>query len=260
MLRVASVLLAALLLGFAGGAEAQFPVVGDWNRSQHNSTDTTSHVTSLPSNIVSGDLLLLAFCADEAPTITWPSGWTEIAVVTDGSSAVTAGMAYRVADGSEGATATVTTSTTEKSAHLTWRIKKDTFTGTPEGTTNSGTSANPDPPALTPSWGTQDVRWIVLACVDGTSALQRGSTNYFEINRDTNNTSTGVSATSQERPLNASTENPGGLTNSSSSAWSTITVGVRGATPAGGGGGTRKCVIGAWLPVEPVAFAGCQRL
>ena len=84
-----------------------------------SSAAQTSHVITMPSGIVSGDLLICFFGADDAGTnaVTFPEGWNEIAEGTNNSILA---IAWREATGSD--SLTITTDDSEDSAAVVVRI------------------------------------------------------------------------------------------------------------------------------------------
>lgn len=208
-----------------------FPTVAGTNGG-NSGANTTSHTVNLPANIASGDLLIIVFGVDGNPTLTWPSGandaFTEVFNAANGV-ACRLGVAYRIANGNEPASVTVTTSVSEGSAHTTYRITGWHGTTPPEvATAATGVSANPDPGSLSPSWGNADTLWLA-ACVHdvGTRTVSGYPTNYLNgINNRWNNTA-GVGVGSAERQLTAASENPGAFTLSGSDDWVATVIGVR---------------------------------
>jgi hypothetical protein len=187
-------------------------------------TTGTSHTVYLPSNISSGNLLLVFFSiyVSSVPTITFPGGWTQLYNTTY-STYVRSGAWYRVADGTEGATITVTTSTNASSAHTSYLLTQ--YSGTPEGAAATGSSAAPDPPNLTPSWGAKDTLWFAVC---GTGAFGGSVTSYPTNYADGKLYlyTSGGNATAI-RQLNAASENPGAFTLSSSAFWVAGTVAIQ---------------------------------
>jgi len=84
------------------------------------SADQTSHTISLPAGITAGDYLVMVFAKDGASgTVTPPSGWTQ----KQGGTGVDAAYVFdRTADGSESGTVTVSTSVSDSSSAIVWRI------------------------------------------------------------------------------------------------------------------------------------------
>lgn len=102
------------------------PAVQTTATSQHDGSNTTSHVVSLPSGIVSGNLLVVNFCNDGNAAVTFPAGWTKFLDIAQ-SNDVRLSSAYRQADGTEGSTITVTTASNERSGHTAYRITATSF-------------------------------------------------------------------------------------------------------------------------------------
>lgn len=209
--------------------EAAYPIVESTDTSIVP-TQETSHTVDLPSGIESGDLLLMLFGAQAEVVITWPGGWTELdqhqnGDVTEGAG----GAAYRVATGSEGSTATVTTNAITDSAHHTFRITD--YTGVPEiSTVAYGTSSSPNPSSLTPSWGTSLTLWFTFFGGDHASPASVSSypSSYGDgqatLSRD------GYAwIASARRELASSSENPGSFTLSAvADGWHVWTISVQG--------------------------------
>lgn len=195
-------------------------------------TAGTSHTVNLPADIAEGDLLLVFFVAVywlSAPSITFPEGWTQLFQTPYGAS-ITFGGWYRIADGAEGATITVTTSSTDKAGHTSYRITG--YSGTPEsGTAATGNTATPNPPNLTPSWGAKDTLWFVCAGTKSGSkqALIGCPTNYTNCRIEF--VGTGCCLGSSRRELNAASEDPGTFSMSYSQYWIANTVAIQPAVP-----------------------------
>lgn len=187
-----------------------FPSVVTTNTSVEN-TATLSHTVSLPSGISAGDLLIVVFAVRDIPDVTWPMGWTEIAEIDDTTNSdQTLAVAYRDADGGEGATITVTTSATKVSAHTSYRISgaADPAVQAPEVSTGAhNLSEDPDPDSLTPTGGAKDYLWIACCGRGDNDVATAAPTNYGNL---LTAGSTGFDAVaSAERQLNASSEDPG---------------------------------------------------
>ena len=203
-------------------AASSFPQVAATNTS--TAASSTSIVISLPSGIANGDLLI-AMCFGYADrTHTWPAGWTELWDSDTGN--IAAAGAYRVADGGEGSTITVTLGIgATSSSHITYRITG--YQGTPEvGTAVGGNSTTPDPPSVTPSWGSTKTLWIAAASENSTSVATAAPTNYGNLITVAAANNSAMSAT---RELEASSENPGGFTIPSSVEWHAQLIAIRGA-------------------------------
>lgn len=201
------------------------------------SSSLTSHVVNLPS-CSAGDLLR-AFAGVRNPG-TWSlaSGWVELGSANAGGVGELT-VFYKVADGSEGATATFVASTPTTGA---WHVRAiaaadwDGSTAPEAAFANSGgiPGSAPNPPSLTPSWGAEDTLWDAVAATAAESIA--GASAYPSGYGGTPDAAwTAVSAGgascavgSTYRAANTATEDPGAFTPSAASRWwMAATVAVR---------------------------------
>jgi hypothetical protein len=223
-------LLLALLV--ASPAWAAFPVVATSNESQESS-DTTTHNLAYPASPAAGDLLMFFFAVDGNTTISaGVAGWDLVC-----STATTEYSEYvysKIAVGGESGTLDLTSSASERSAHIFLRITGAHATTVPTCTIDAGstTNANPNPPSHDPAtWGTEDTLWIAgfLKNIDN-DTMSANPTDYInEILSDSSATGTnaGVQTAIATRALNAASVDPGTFTISASRAWRAFTVAVR---------------------------------
>ena len=203
-----------IVKGTFAKATALFPSVLATNTSLEDTGNPTNHTVSLPAGISAGNLLIVVFSCDGAESVGWPAGWTEIFEVSN-SIFNTLAVAYRQADGLEGATIIVTTGTGERSAHVSYLIKdhEDPATRAPEISTGAtGASINPDPDSLTPTGGAKNYLWLALHGHDVDHATTAIPSSYSNQVSDEGGGSTGTGVGCAERQLNASVENPGTFT------------------------------------------------
>jgi hypothetical protein len=196
--------------------------------SSNNAALAASHTVTLPTGITSGDYLLMWFAADKAQTFT-VTGWVEefyddMERFSLGSGA--GALFSRDADGTEGSTVSVGLSNSQEAAWYCWRISGHDTTTTLEYANNASTSTNPDPPNLTPSWGSKDTLWLTCACIDNL-AITAGPTSWTNFKAESNGDAN--IGTARLESTNTS-ENPGTFT-SSSDDWITVTIGIQ---PSGG--------------------------
>lgn len=129
-----------------------------------NSADTKSHgPITLPSGVEVGDLLLCVFSVDAAPTCTASAGWTKLGQASY-STTVTGAIFWKIATGSDALT--VTTSSSEQSSAIVWRLAHARGI---EGAAEAGSSGYPNPPAFTTTvsaW--PEYLWIVTHSGDST--------------------------------------------------------------------------------------------
>lgn len=201
-----------------------YPTVEATNTSSAASAASAS--VSLPTGIVSGNLLIALCVLFDDRTHTWPAGWTELYDADTGSQSSSA--AYRVADGSEGASITVNFGGgSSASAHITMRISN--YQGTPEvGTAVGGISTSPNPPSITPSWGSDDILVLAMVGARTTSVVSAAPSSYTDLLTVAAGGS-GPSAAIARREVTGTTEDPGTATLPSSVEWTTNTLAIRGA-------------------------------
>lgn len=208
-------------------------------------TDFDSSVTSMPVNmpatVDSGDLLLAFVVVRNA--ITWntiPTGWTKIVEQAGGGSVGETSVFYKIADGTEdGGTATWVASALTTAAWQVMRVTSWHGTTPPEtGTPSSGDASSANPPSLTPSWGSDDTLWVVIAghTAASAAAFTAAPTNYTGFaNNGASSGGSACSIASASRQLNASSEDPGTFTAGGSNRWwASSTIAVR---PTSGGVG-----------------------
>jgi hypothetical protein len=124
------------------------------------STAGTSHVVNLPSGASGNLLLAIMDKGSTAATVGSLAGWNEL---LDENSANGLYIAWRVADGTEGATTTFTLSASTRGAWIVYEISgaADPTIRAPEiGTTASGSSTAPNPPSVSVTGGSRDVLTI----------------------------------------------------------------------------------------------------
>lgn len=205
-----------------------FPTVEAVNGGNEG-LDTINHTVNLPAGINAGDLLLVFFCADGNPTITFPAGWTPLFQTAYGAKF---GCWRRVADGGEGATINVTTSSSERSAHTSYRVTG--YSGTPEvGTTTVGDSTAPNPSSLTTTWAVDDTLWLAACGYDSYGTMSAYPTNYTNGRNDHIWDSNGCGVGTARRNRNIRTEDPGAFTLSQAQPWvaNVVAIAPVGAAP-----------------------------
>ena len=212
-----------------------------------NSSIDTADVTTvdLPASIASGDLLICWFECDQTRSITDWDDFTELFLKSK-SGNHTLWAAYRIADGTAGATIIVTINASERSAHQTFRITGWHGTTPPEvGIAPAAeTSEFPDPPSLAPSWGAEDTTlWMLGLGIDtGNTTVDSYPTNYTNGVRNNNGGGgPGANLATCRRELNASPEDPGTFDLSTSDGVLVNTLAIR---PA-------AAVVGSFPPIQP---------
>lgn len=138
--------------------------IADTTTYSSNDVALSSHNLNLPPNISSGDLLLL-FVMVHNQTITDLSGW-DVLHSAIGSGTDRSRIYAKEATGSEGSTVTLSLSGTSRASCNAYRI-----TGWSGDLTSSGiaisslvaaSTLTPNPPNLTPSWGSAENLWFAI--------------------------------------------------------------------------------------------------
>jgi hypothetical protein len=206
-----------------------FPTVETTNTS-FESSGVTTHNISLPSGVASGDLLIAILSLDgNNADSTWPTGddlWTELLDVASSGNRLS--IAYRDADGTEGATVDVTTDNGRKSSHITFRISGHTVQAPDISTGATGSGANPDPDSLTPAGGADDILWLAICGVDSEFTFSAWPTDYSSNQLEVNSSSGsfGSSAAVATRNINTTVQDPGTFTHDGSDQYVACTIAV----------------------------------
>ncbi len=209
-----------------------FPTVAGTNTSTETG-NVSSHTVNLPASISAGETLLGFFSCDAAETITWPGGWN---VIASDQQSHTGEVAWKKATGSEGGSITVTTGTNERSAHQVHRITgaADPAVTPPQAVTPvTAVSDSPNPGDLTPTGGAKDYLWYAVATWNGDMTVSGIPANYSNELTVVEGSVSGSGVSTARRELNASSEDPGVFTLSTSTGWMATTVAVHPAAAAG---------------------------
>lgn len=207
------------------------------------STATTSPVVNLPGSIAAGNLLIISIRNMAGGTMAWPSGWTEFFEDSSDATNDTTGMGWRAADGTEGATVTLTNlfSASGKFAALAWRITGaiDPTTQAPEAAVAVGTNATPDAPSISPTGGSKDYLFLAAMGWDGESfVVNADPSGYGNIVVADSGTGGAVATNGGARGLSrqatTASENPSAWTlNATPNAgWTAVVVAVHPPAPA----------------------------
>lgn len=214
-----------------------FPaVVGTPTESSLN-TAGTSHVVSLPALNTNGNLVLVLIDkGSTAGTFNALAGWTELLDENLGNGIA---ILYRVVDGTEGATITLTHTTSTKGAYIVYEISgaENPATQAPQlSTVATGTSNAPNPSTCTPTGGAKDYLWIAMFGSAGEEADDDTWSNTSPTNftpsppRQKSCGTTGVNLggliASAEFASNAASMDPGAFSNDQSFAWRAYTIAI----------------------------------
>lgn len=185
-----------------------FPVIKsrNWGRTDVN---TTSHPINMPTGARAGDLLLILFSADGLGEHTIvPDSWNRL-LTTNHGSLLTGSVFYKIAEG--GDTATITTTNSGESVHLSFRI---VGAGLPSGTSATSSGVNPDPPSHNVGVS-GNYLWLAATMRDqgsfGTKGVTGFPANYndFLYLSPKSNLAFGADLAVVNRHLESSSEDPG---------------------------------------------------
>jgi hypothetical protein len=200
-----------------------FPQVTGYAASEAPSSLATPRAITIPGSFVAGDLLVAVISNTATRTYVWPAGWTEFLddAVSGGLSA-----AYRVADGTEGATVTPTQSNFGAAIAFCLRVSGASG-GTPEVNNVTATTAAPNPPSVTPSWGAEDTLWLAWARGNNPAiSLLSYPPNYVS-NQNSYLTADGLFESLATRERNIATEDPLAFSWDTSSTTIAMTMAIR---------------------------------
>jgi hypothetical protein len=205
------------------------------NTAVTNGTATaTLQVINLPASIRNGDLLLAIVRNAVASTYTWPAGWTELIDASDDGDDDENTIGWRVSDGTDSATFTVTATVTGKFAGYVAQIRGARAVAPTLSTVATGTTAaNPDATSVTATGGARDYLYGSVFGMGGepTVPVTTYPTNYSLGNNTANSGVAGTAATNcivagAWRQLNAASDDPGAFTVSGTkgnwSAWAIV--------------------------------------
>lgn len=212
-----------------------YPVVQDTDTSNGTQgSNSTNWTLTYPTNIASGNLLLLFIGRDgAAATPTLPAGWNILINSSDGNCALI--VAYKFATGSESGTFSYQPGASEQGS---WRIVRITGAHASEvpdiGTAATGNDSNPNPPSCTAGWGAEDNLWFACYGADNgatdATAYPTDFTNGFS---DASGGGPGGALGTCRREYNSTdTLDPSTFTIDTSEQWVAQTIVVRPAAAA----------------------------
>lgn len=183
-------------------------------RNQTNSGNATNHPAALATH-VTGELLVQVFAFDGGPTISINSGtssanWTLETPDVHSTGTPTLCIVWKVAE-SASETLNLTSSASEASANMGWAIDAGT-TPSLEIIYGESSSANPDPPALTPAAGSQDYLWLTGFGRDNQGTASAGPSSWDQFRVEAGVSSGGASMAVAELTSTGTTANPGAFT------------------------------------------------
>lgn len=216
-----------------------FPTVK--SRTETPNSASTTITVNFSATASAGDLVV-AFIGlnDTAQTITTTESFTNLT-----NTNATFHIIYKILDGTEGTSTTVTVGSSTKSAVIAYTINRtthDTGQAPQFSTVATGTSTAPNSGSLSPTGGAKDYLWISAFRQNGeeadddtwTTAAPSTPGTFTNLTQTTTGTSglpaTNGSVASAEYTANTATVDPGAFTVAQSLAWRAYTVAVHPST------------------------------
>jgi hypothetical protein len=195
-------------------------------------SDTTAHLVNMPAVVNANDGLVTFFGNDGTATVTNPSGWTERFTTSDAT--VRGGLYLKTAVGNEdGTTVDFVTSAVEQATAIVYRFRQGTWTHAvadieaANATSGGVGSTTPDPPNLTPSWGSAANVWIAAHVHDVDRPLTVYPTDYWNHFVIAKNTGAAASQVSGMFRTTAASQDPATFTIGTAEEWVATTVAIR---------------------------------
>ena len=197
------------------------------------SVATTTPVLNLPGSISAGDILFsIVRFPTEVTSVAWP-GWTEISENRSDASDDVTGVAWTIADGSEGSTISLTLGTAGRMAGLCYKITGGDTVEFPSSV--SGSATHPDSPSYSLAGGeAREVLWLSLAGGEFAKSLIAGPSGYSNATLQASSGSTGggnATVMGASKQATAISENPGAWTLDSATVWQAYTFAIYTAAP-----------------------------
>ncbi len=203
------------------------PVVEATNSSVEAGS-TSDHTIDLPASIAADENLYLIVGVNFTVTLSGTLT-TEYAQFFDGINPDRYQGWWKRATGSEGATVDFTTSASQRSAHVSFRVSGALDATPTVSTVATGDSTAPDPNNIAPGVGSEDFLWLAtMLCELGTNTtLISAPTNYSNfITAQASSGSGGCSVAVASRQLTAESEDPGAF-DIDSDQWAAYGIGIR---------------------------------
>lgn len=189
-----------------------------------------TYTFTLPTNHIQGDLLIIQIAGIATATqqvITFAGDFKTLYNLWTSASRIQL-AAWTIDNGAYSTQGQFTSTIANTYRYIVYAITVNTwYAGSPPevGTAITGTSTGPDPPAITPSWGSASDLFIASGIWTSTATRTSCPTNYATPT-DVTGTSPGMS--SCIRTLAGTTDNPAAFLISASSAWTAQTIAIRG--------------------------------
>lgn len=127
----------------------------------------STRTINIPAGVANGDLIvaILSMNNTSAAPVTYPSGWVKLFDLNSTSN-ISTSAAYKVADGTEGGSFSVTLSNSQETAAVCYLIEGyDTANIDNQNAFNGQTSSH-SVPSITPSGGTDDYLYLAQVALD----------------------------------------------------------------------------------------------
>lgn len=173
-------LIASSHLGLMGGKK--FPVVEGITKSFTNAG--SSFTATFPSGVEVGDLLVIQtnIISDANLTFTLPTGWTRVHPKRELGFISEYDVIYKVADGTEGSSVTLSYNSAGAHTHVCFRISG--ASGVIEGSSATTSGSLVNPPSHTASWGADKNLWLALGLGHSSSFSFTAAPTGYEDNFD----------------------------------------------------------------------------
>jgi hypothetical protein len=191
-----------------------------------NQNDSDPVPVSIPAGVEAGDLLIVGFAGHRGGR--WylaPAGWSTLCLMQDSY------MCYRFADGTEGGTTInfnqTSGGTNNRPSSYCLRIGNAHSYAPPEaqGTWTSGITG-PNPPSITPSWGSAKSLIIAAAYRNTGSAVTSGPSGYDKAVVQDFGGSGDASVAVYSKSINAASEDPGAFTYPGTASGMVVTIAI----------------------------------
>lgn len=215
---------------------ARYPTIVSTNNGGANGSGVlTTWAAPLPASIAAGNLLLIHGAAAQgtgARTVSTPAGWASLFNDVGQTNLRRIWCFYKVAAGSEGASVNISANDTAFWSGVSYQIAG--FQGVPiaAAALANATTANPDPPALTITWGSASGSLVLAICSDDVSpttavVAPSGYSNLIS-GRNVNGAAIWTRSSSAMRLVLGTSEDPGTFTIPASGPASAHTLAIRG--------------------------------
>jgi len=181
-------------------------------------SNSTSHTVQMPSGrpYAVGTLIIIRFAVDSGTGVTWPSGTDDGFIGYFGlnhEGDIRLAIAYRRANGNEPDTVTVTTSSSQKSAHISKRYQdhEDPDTQAPESSTGNAqdNNGNPNPDSITPTGGPKDFLYAAVCASDDNKTMNSGPSGFANFLTVKEGSGAGCVCSYADLQENSSSQDPG---------------------------------------------------